>query len=89
MECHGYLEENEIIAMVKSSTEMDEENVEEDDNEEMHVIPSHKEALNAVSVLEKYCFSNNIDISIDKIETEIVNGLMKSAKQTVISDYFS
>lgn len=89
VECYGDLTENEIIEVVRGDLEVDGENAEEGDLEETYVIPSQKEALSALSVLERYCFSKNISISVDEIETEIVKGLIKSAKQKFIPDYFS
>lgn len=93
VQCYGDLTESEIIDdIISGNLEMGEENengTENDEDEEVEETPLLKEALKALNVIQKYCFHKNIDLSVDQIESEMLKGSIKSAKQSTIMDFFS
>lgn len=93
MDCYGELSDSEILESIKETTPIEDEDIEDEgDNEEDNVpfkIPSTKEALEALNVLQKYCMHHEIDIIPETIEDHILKGSIKAFKQTSITEYFS
>lgn len=93
MDCYGELSDNEILESIKETTPIEDEDIEDEgDNEEDNVpfiIPSTKEALEALNVLQKYCMHHEIDIIPETIEYHILKGSIKAFKQISITEYFS
>ncbi|KNC33069.1 hypothetical protein FF38_05199 [Lucilia cuprina] len=73
VDCYGHLTETEIIDVIgNDNSDIGIENVPEDEeDEEVDIVPSLKEALKALNIVQKYCFLS-IDLPIDQIETEML-----------------
>lgn len=89
LECYGELTDTEIVELIiEKSPPVEDVEIEDVDEENEATIPSNKEALHALNVLQKYCIYNNIYVLTDQIEDEILKLTMKSLKQKFFTEYF-